>query len=47
MLLFGPQTGTKVFQYQTIQVDITPNIGSSLAITEYVYQPDGTVTTIG
>ena len=47
MLLFGPSTGTKVFQYQNIQVEITPNIGSSLAVSEYVYQPDGTVTTIG
>jgi archaeal flagellin FlaB len=47
MLLFGPSTGSKVFQYQSIQVEITPNIGSSLAVTEYVYQPDGTVTTIG
>ena len=47
MLLFGPNTGKNVFQYQQIQVDITPNIGSSLTITEYVYQPAGTVTTIG
>jgi len=47
MILFGPDTGSKVFQYQTIQVEITPNIGSSLAVTEYVYQPVGTVTTIG
>ena len=47
MVLFGPDTGSKVFQYQSIQVEITPNIGSSLAVTEYVYQPDGTVTTIG
>ena len=47
MLLFGPSTGSNVFQYQSIQVQVTPNIGSSLAVTEYVYQPDGTVTTIG
>lgn len=47
MVLFGPNTGTKVFQYQSIQIEITPNIGSSLALTEYVYQPQGTVTTIG
>jgi archaeal flagellin FlaB len=47
MLLFGPSTGTKVFQYQNIEVDITPNIGSSLDLSEYVYQPDGTVTAIG
>jgi archaeal flagellin FlaB len=47
MVLFGPSTGSKVFQYQSIQVEITPNIGSSLTLTEYVYQPEGTVTTIG
>jgi archaeal flagellin FlaB len=47
MLLFGPNTGSHVFQYQQIQAEITPNIGSSLTVTEYVYQPDGTVTTIG
>ena len=47
MVLFGPSTGSKVFQYQTIQVEITPNIGSSLTVTEYVYQPEGTVTAIG
>jgi archaeal flagellin FlaB len=47
MVLFGPSTGSKVFQYQQIQVEITPNIGSSLAVSEYVYQPAGTVTTIG
>ncbi len=47
MLLFGPNTGDNVFQYQQIQTEITPNIGSSLTLTEYVYQPDGTVTTIG
>jgi len=47
MLLFGPDTGDNVFQYQQVQVEITPNIGSSLTVTEYIYQPDGTVTTIG
>jgi len=47
MLLFGPSTGKNVFQYQNIQVEITPNIGSSLALSLYVYQPDGTVTSIG
>jgi archaeal flagellin FlaB len=47
MLLFGPNTGASVFQYQQIQAEITPNIGSSLTITEYVYQPTGTVTAIG
>lgn len=47
MLLFGPDTGASVFQYQQIQVEITPNIGSSLTVTEYVYQPTGTVTAIG
>lgn len=47
MVLFGSDTGSKVFQYQQIQVEISPNIGSSLTLTEYVYQPDGTVTTIG
>ena len=47
MLLFGPSTGGNVFQYQQVQIEITPNIGSSLTVTEYVYQPDGTVTAIG
>jgi archaeal flagellin FlaB len=47
MLLFGPSTGKNVFQYQTIQVDVTPNIGSTLSVTEYVYQPTGAVSTIG
>jgi archaeal flagellin FlaB len=47
MLLFGPDTGDNVFQYQQVQVEITPNIGSSLTVTDYVYQPDGTVTAIG
>jgi archaeal flagellin FlaB len=47
MLLFGPDTGASVFQYQQIQIEITPNIGSSLTVTEYVYQPTGTVTAIG
>jgi len=47
MLLFGPNTGSNVFQYQQLQIEITPNIGSSLTVTEYVYQPTGTVTAIG
>lgn len=47
MMLFGPDTGDNVFQYQSIQLEITPNIGSQLAVTEYVYQPAGTVTAIG
>ncbi len=47
MLLFGPDTGDNVFQYQQLQIEITPNIGSSLTVTEYVYQPTGTVTAIG
>jgi archaeal flagellin FlaB len=47
MLLFGPDTGDSVFQYQQVQIEITPNIGSSLTVTEYIYQPTGTVTAIG
>lgn len=47
VVLFGPTTGAHVFQYQTITVQITPNIGSPLTVSQYVYQPDGTVTVIG
>lgn len=36
-----------VFQYQTITIQIIPNIGSPLTLSEYVYQPDGYITTIG
>lgn len=47
MILFGPSTGNNVFQYQQIQAQITPSLGSSLLVSEYVYQPEGNVTTIG
>ncbi|WP_274596255.1 MULTISPECIES: archaellin/type IV pilin N-terminal domain-containing protein [Sulfolobaceae] len=47
MLLFGPDLGSYVFQYQTITIQITPNIGSSLTISEYVYQPEGSISVIG
>jgi len=47
VVLFGPATGSTVFQYQTITIQITPNIGSPLSVSQYVYQPDGTVTVIG
>ncbi len=47
MILFGPNLGQHVFEYQTIDIQITPNIGSPLTLSEYVYQPEGTVTAIG
>lgn len=47
MILFGPSTGSSVFQYQQIQAQITPSLGASLLVSEYVYQPEGIVTTIG
>ncbi|ADX84219.1 flagellin [Sulfolobus islandicus] len=47
MILFGPDLGSHVFQYQTITIQITPNIGSPLTISEYVYQPEGSVSVIG
>ncbi|AAK42476.1 flagellin [Saccharolobus solfataricus] len=47
ILLFGPDLGSHVFQYQTITIQITPNIGSPLTISEYIYQPEGSVSVIG
>ncbi|WP_126451378.1 archaellin/type IV pilin N-terminal domain-containing protein [Sulfodiicoccus acidiphilus] len=47
MVLFGPHAGSQVFQYQTVTVQITPNIGSPLTVSEYIYQPEGNVTIIG
>ncbi|QIW22707.1 flagellin [Sulfolobus sp. S-194] len=47
MILFGPSLGSHVFQYQTITIQISPNIGSPLTLSEYVYQPEGNVTVIG
>ncbi|WP_338604608.1 archaellin/type IV pilin N-terminal domain-containing protein [Sulfolobus tengchongensis] len=47
MILFGPNLGSHVFQYQTITIQISPNIGSPLTLSEYVYQPEGNVTVIG
>jgi flagellin FlaB len=47
MLLFGPQTGSHVFQYQTVTVTVTPNIGSPLTVSQYIYQPDGAVSVVG
>ncbi|AOL16979.1 flagellin [Sulfolobus sp. A20] len=47
MILFGPDLGSHVFQYQTITIQISPNIGSPLTLSEYVYQPEGNVTVIG
>ncbi|MEM0270946.1 MAG: archaellin/type IV pilin N-terminal domain-containing protein [Thermoprotei archaeon] len=47
VVLFGPSTGHNVFQYQTLTIAITPNIGSPLTVSQYVYQPDGTVSVIG
>ena len=47
MILFGPNVGSHVFEYQTINIQITPNIGSPLTLTEYIYQPEGSVTSIG
>ncbi|BAB67631.1 archaellin/type IV pilin N-terminal domain-containing protein [Sulfurisphaera tokodaii] len=47
MILFGPSLGSHVFQYQTISIQISPNIGSPLTLSEYIYQPEGTVTVIG
>ncbi|MEM0064945.1 MAG: archaellin/type IV pilin N-terminal domain-containing protein [Saccharolobus sp.] len=47
MILFGPSEGNYVFQYQTITIQITPNIGSPLTLSQYIYQPEGNVTVIG
>jgi flagellin FlaB len=47
MILFGPAEGHIVFQYQTITIQVQPNIGSPLTVAQYVYQPDGTVTVLG
>jgi flagellin FlaB len=47
MILFGPDLGSYVFQYQAITIQISPNIGSPLTLSEYVYQPEGNVTVIG
>jgi flagellin FlaB len=47
MILFGPNVGSHVFEYQTINIQITPNIGSPLTLSEYIYQPEGSVTSIG
>ncbi len=47
MILFGPGEATNVFQYETVTIQITPNIGSPLTISQYIYQPDGKVTVIG
>jgi len=47
VVLFGPSTGHNVFQYQTLTIAITPNIGSPLTVSQYVYQPDGSVSVIG
>lgn len=47
VVLFGPSTGHNVFQYQTLTITITPNIGSPLTVSQYVYQPEGTVSVIG
>ncbi|QXJ31581.1 archaellin/type IV pilin N-terminal domain-containing protein [Saccharolobus shibatae] len=47
MILFGPDLGSHVFQYQTVTIQITPNVGSPLTISEYVYQPEGSVSVIG
>jgi archaeal flagellin N-terminal-like domain len=46
MILFGPNAD-QVYQYQTITIQITPNIGSPLTISQYVYQPQGNVSVIG
>jgi len=47
VILFGPNTGHHVFQYQTLTITITPNIGSPLTVSQYVYQPDGNISVIG
>ncbi|QXJ28250.1 Flagellin FlaB2 [Saccharolobus shibatae B12] len=47
MILFGPDLGSHVFQYQTVTIQITPNVGSPLTISEYIYQPEGSVSVIG
>jgi len=47
MILFGPNVGSHIFEYQTINIQITPNIGSPLTLSEYIYQPEGSVTSIG
>lgn len=47
MILFGPTEGNIVFQYQTVTIQVQPNIGSPLTLSQYIYQPDGYVSVIG
>jgi flagellin FlaB len=47
MILFGSDIGSHVFQYETITMQITPNVGSPLTISQYIYQPSGNVSVIG
>lgn len=47
LILFPSTHPMPVFEYQTITIQITPDIGSPLTISEYVYQPTGNVSVIG
>lgn len=47
ILLFPSHPAIPTFQYQTITIQIIPNIGAPLTLSEYVYQPDANVSVIG
>jgi flagellin FlaB len=47
IILFPSSPPTPTFQYQTITIQIIPNIGAPLTLSEYVYQPDANVSVIG
>lgn len=46
VIILFPHT-TPVFQYQTITIQIIPNIGAPLTLSEYIYQPEASVSVIG
>lgn len=47
LILFPSNPPVSAFQYQTITMQIIPNIGAPLTISQYVYQPDSAITVIG
>ncbi|WP_276574450.1 archaellin/type IV pilin N-terminal domain-containing protein [Acidianus sp. HS-5] len=46
VIILFPQS-TPVFQYQTITIQVIPNIGAPLTLCQYVYQPEANVSVIG
>ncbi len=46
VIILFPST-TPTFQYQTITIQIIPNIGAPLTLSEYVYQPEAAISVIG